>query len=117
GREEHRLPLARHAPEDPLDLRLEAHVEHPVGLVEDEDADAVEGERAPVEEVLESPGRRHEDVRAASALRLRLERRAAVDGRDAKALRRRDERDLLGDLEGELTRRDEDECRGAVAWL
>ena len=39
GREEHRLPLLGQAPDEAVDLRLEAHVEHPVGLVEDEDPD------------------------------------------------------------------------------
>ena len=88
--EEHRLALARHAPQDLLDLRLEAHVEHPVGLVEDEDADAVERDHAPVDQILEPAGRRDEDVRRLRALRLRAERRAAVDGRDAQLLRCRD---------------------------
>ena len=37
GREEHRLTLVRDAPEDLVHLRFEAHVEHPVGLVENED--------------------------------------------------------------------------------
>ena len=41
GREEHRLPVVRDAAKDAVDLRLEAHVEHPVGLVEDEDPDVV----------------------------------------------------------------------------
>ena len=116
-REEHRLALARHAPEDLLDLRLEAHVEHPVGLVEDEDADAVEREHAAVEEILEPAGCRDEDVGAARALRLGAERRAAVDRRDAKPLRRGECRDLGGDLKGELARRHEDERRRRVARL
>ena len=37
-REEQRLALLRHLRDDPVDGGLEAHVEHPVGLVEDEDA-------------------------------------------------------------------------------
>ena len=39
GREEHRLAVARQPAHDLVDLRQEAHVEHPIGLVEDEDAD------------------------------------------------------------------------------
>ena len=31
--EEHRLPILREPSHDPIDLRLESHVEHPVGLV------------------------------------------------------------------------------------
>ena len=38
--EEHRLALRRQHAHDPVDLRLEAHVEHPVGLVEHEHRDA-----------------------------------------------------------------------------
>ena len=60
GREEHRLPVAREPPHDAVDLRLEAHVEHPVGLVEDEDLDGVEREQAAVEQVLQATGRRDE---------------------------------------------------------
>src|SRR6266498_4016323 len=52
-REEHRLTVPGHPPHDPIDLRLEAHVEHPVGLVEDEDLDAREIEQLPLREVLE----------------------------------------------------------------
>ena len=36
GREEHRLAVLRNCAQDAVDLRLEAHVEHPVRLVEDE---------------------------------------------------------------------------------
>ena len=38
--------VARQPADDPVDLRLEAHVEHPVGLVEDEGADPVERDHA-----------------------------------------------------------------------
>src|SRR5262249_33971642 len=38
GREEERLPAARgQRAQNPLDVRQEPHVEHPVGLVEDQD--------------------------------------------------------------------------------
>ena len=46
GREEHRLAVAGQAADELVDLGLEAHVEHPVGLVEDEDADPAAGRRA-----------------------------------------------------------------------
>ena len=55
--------LLRQARDDPVDLRLEAHVEHPVGLVEDEDPDAVELDRLAVDEILQAAGRGDEDVR------------------------------------------------------
>ena len=38
-REEHCLAVARQLSDDTVDLRLEAHVQHPIGLVEDEHAD------------------------------------------------------------------------------
>ena len=62
GGEEERLTLARAAANDPVDRGTEAHVEHPVGLVEDEDADAVERQCPARELILEPPGRRHDDV-------------------------------------------------------
>src|SRR5665809_95624 len=41
-REEHGLSLLRNPADDAVDLRLETHVEHAVGLVEHEDLDRVE---------------------------------------------------------------------------
>src|SRR3954467_3221931 len=100
--EEHRLAVARHPPQDPLDLRAEAHVEHPVRLVEDEDLDAVEVDEAALHQV-EEPARRGDcDVGALEALRLRAERRAAVGERDLEALRSGEALDLGCDLHREL---------------
>src|ERR1019366_1779630 len=42
GREEQRLALRGAGGDDAVDRRAEAHVEHPVGLIEDEDANTVE---------------------------------------------------------------------------
>jgi hypothetical protein len=67
-------------------LRLESHVEHAVGLVEDERADGVELDEALLEQVVEAPGCRDEHVCAARLLRLRPDGHAAVDGRHAQAL-------------------------------
>ncbi len=78
--EEHRLAVAREPADDPVDLRLEAHVEHPVGLVEDEDLDRVERDQLAVEEILQAARRRHEDLRLARVLGLLAQRHAAVDG-------------------------------------
>ena len=63
-----------HRAQDAVDLRLEAHVEHPVGLVEHERPHAVELDQALLEQVVEAAGRRDEHVRAAGLLRLRAER-------------------------------------------
>src|SRR5262245_4509432 len=57
-REEQRLALCRALIDDPVDRRAEAHVEHAVGLVEDQDPDAIEAEGAAREEVLETAGGR-----------------------------------------------------------
>ena len=40
GRKEERLPVGRGSPDDLLHVVDEAHVEHPVGFVEDEHLDA-----------------------------------------------------------------------------
>ena len=51
-----------------LDGRLEAHVEHAVGLVEDEDVDLAERDDAAGDQVLEPAGGGDEDVGAAGGL-------------------------------------------------
>ena len=56
GGEEQRLSVLGDFPDDPVDLRLETHVEHPVRLVEDEDANRVEGDEPPLEEVVQATG-------------------------------------------------------------
>ncbi len=64
----------------------EAHVEHLVGLVEDEDLDLVEAQRALVEMIDETAGRRYEDVDAAhQAVDLGADRDAAENHRDGIA--------------------------------
>ena len=56
--------------DDPADVRDEAHVEHPVGLVEDEDLDLAEVDRAAAEMVEQAPGGRDEHLTPAiSSLR------------------------------------------------
>ena len=63
-----RLPVLRHPLEDAVDLRPEAHVEHAVGLVEDEHANRVERDETPLEQIVEAPGSRDEDVGAPGLL-------------------------------------------------
>jgi len=64
GREEHRLPGRRCGSEQLLDVLLEAHVEHPIRLVEDQHADGGQVERA-AGEVVRQPARRADDDLAA----------------------------------------------------
>ena len=57
-----RLPLGfGSAAHDDVELRLEAHVEHAVGLVEDEDADVGERDGLALEMIDESAGSRDDD--------------------------------------------------------
>ena len=63
-REEQRLARLRQQRDDLPHVADEAHVEHPVGLVEDEDLDAVEPDMALPDQVEQPPRRRHQDVDA-----------------------------------------------------
>jgi len=109
-REQHRLACDRDAAEDAVDLRLEAHVEHAVGLVEDEGAHAVERHELALEQVVQPSGRGDQDVCLACTPRLRVDGLAAVDGADAKALGCGERLDVRGDLCRELAGRHEHEC-------
>ena len=111
GREEQRLALARALVDDAVDGRAEAHVEHPVGLVEHQRADVGEREGAAGEQVLEPAGGGDDDVRALRVAGLLLEADAAVDGRHAEVARPRQRPQLVDDLRGELARGGEDERR------
>ena len=115
GREEHRLAVARHAPHDLVHLRLEPHVEHPVGLVEDEDPNAAQVDEASVSEILEPAGRRNEHVRALGALRLCVQGQPAVRSGHGQAFRLRQRLDLRGHLGRELARGNEHERRRDLA--
>ena len=73
-----------------MHLGQEAHVGHAVGLVDDDDVDLVEAQRAAVDEVLEATGRGDDDLDAAAEhLHLLLHAGAAVDGEDREARSRR----------------------------
>ena len=96
--------------EDLADVADEAHVEHPVGLVEDEDLDPRQVDR-PLAEVVEQPAGRRDDDLGAGAQRadLRVEADAAVDRGRADGVLRAVGPDALLDLERELAGRREDE--------
>jgi hypothetical protein len=61
GREEHGLPLLWQPREDPSQVGDEAHVHHPVGLVQHEDLDAVEPSQTSLAVVEQAPRRGHHD--------------------------------------------------------
>ena len=104
------LPLRRQEVDDPADVADEAHVEQPVGLVQDEDLDArqVDG---PLGNVVEQAARGgHDDLGPAAELgRLGLEADAAVDGGGLDRATRAVGPHALLDLDAELARRDDGE--------
>src|SRR5581483_11224694 len=80
GREQQVLALRRQQREDAPDVGDEAHVEHAVGLVEDQDLDAPEIDRLLVHVVEQAPGRGDDDVDAVGEIvGLRIEADAAED--------------------------------------
>ena len=111
GGEEQRLARLRARGDDPVDRGPKAHVEHPVGLVEDQHPDVLERERAACEQILEPAGRRDQHVRRGGVLGLLDQADAAVDRRDAQRAGVRDLADVIDDLRRELAGRREHERR------
>ena len=102
--------------EDLVQVVGEAHVEHLVGLVQDDGLDLVEAERAAIEVVHGPAGGGDDDVHAAGeAGELRGDRLAAVDRDDAHAEVLAVAVDRLRDLHRELPRGGEHERRRAAA--
>src|ERR1035441_10327205 len=91
----------------------EAHVEHPVGLVEDQDADLGQRDVAALDQIGQPSRRGHEDVRAAGQARLLDDAGAAVHGRDRQRPGVGDRAQLVDDLDRELPGGREDQRRGA----
>jgi hypothetical protein len=107
---EHDAALIAALLHDRLDILDEAHVEHLVGLVEDEEFDMGEVEGAAAQVVEDAAGGADHDVDAsAQAPELLAHRGSAVDGRHAR-VGARAQRDELGrHLQGELARGHEDD--------
>jgi len=109
------LPTGGEQFQDAADVVDEAHVEHAVGLVEDEDLDLGKVEGALPGVVEEAARRGHEDVHAATeAVDLRVHAHPAEDhgGGEMEALAVG--RDALADLGGEFARGGEDEAARAA---
>ena len=80
GREEQRLGPGAQPPGDFLDLGAEAHVQHSVGFVQDEDADALELGLPPLLQVDQPARCRHDDLVApGQRVQLRLVADPAAD--------------------------------------
>ena len=111
-REEQRLPavVRRAAPQDAPQVPDEAHVEHPVGLVDDEDLDVLERHHALLLVVEQAAGRADEQVGDRLDL-LALEPivHAAEDGEGGEARVAAEDLGVGPDLRHELARRRHDE--------
>ena len=114
--EEHRLPRLGCLGEDGLDVLDEAHLEHLVGLIENDRLDLAELERSAIAQVERASrsGDDHVDA-AAQGLDLLTCRSAAVDRDQAHAHGLAVAAEGLGDLQGELTGGHEHQSAGLLA--
>ncbi len=117
GRGEQRgLPLAGGVGEDAVDVLGEAHPEHFVGLVQDQELQSGQVQGAALEVVDDPAGGADDDLRAGLQRGpLRQEAGPAVDRDDGDRRQVRGEGgDRLGDLHGEFTGRGEHQCLHAA---
>mmetsp|Transcript_18335 Transcript_18335/g.36889 ORF Transcript_18335/g.36889 Transcript_18335/m.36889 type:complete len:235 (+) Transcript_18335:519-1223(+) len=108
--EEQRLALGSSAVGDADDIVVETHVQHAVGLVQDEVRDEPEFNHVGVREIDEAPRRPHQKVH--TILQVRLLRplvAAAIHARDTDRGVVEDFLGLLGDLHGQFARWRQDE--------
>ena len=116
GREQQRLALRGEKSGNLAHIGHEAHVEHPVALVEDEDLDLAEVDRALANVVEEAARRRDEDLDASpKELDLGVDAGAAVDDGGAKRNAAAVCLDGLGDLHRELAGGGQDEDADRVS--
>ena len=108
--EEQGLPREGHELADALDVGNEAHVEHAVGLVDDEKLDAGEEELAALDMIEQAAGSRDEHIGAARDLQVLVaEGDAADQQRDRELVVDAVFDESFLDLRRELTRRLDDE--------
>ena len=104
--------------QDPADVGQEAHVEHPVGLVEDQHLEVVEPRVRETEVVEEAARRRDDHVHAgAEGVLLGTHADAAEDGGRRERRVHRQRAGVLVDLRGELAGRRQDQGAGDAALL
>ncbi len=119
GAEEHGLAMLAggHLLNDVSEVGQEAHVEEPVGLVDDEEAAFLEIEPFFLGQVEEAPGRPDDDVRTGLDLgQLDGVADAAVEAADREADRPVQEQGFAFDLDGQLAGGDDDEGLAAGAF-
>ena len=109
-REEQGLAPRRQQLADLLDVRDEAHVEHAVGLVDDEDLHAHQHDAPALEMIEQAPGRGDQDVDAAvELLDLVVHRHAADEQREVELVIDAVFLEALRHLGGKFARRRQDE--------
>mmetsp|Transcript_53070 Transcript_53070/g.148993 ORF Transcript_53070/g.148993 Transcript_53070/m.148993 type:complete len:457 (-) Transcript_53070:3-1373(-) len=112
-----RLPVRADLRDDPPELGLEAHVQHPVGLVEHEVGKALQARDVVVQQVQQPAGCRDADLRAApEPLDLGAPGHASVHHDVADADRLAEPERLHLDLQRQLSGRREHQGNRAVAW-
>ena len=110
GGEKQSLAGERHQLADAFDVGDEAHVEHAVGFVDDQQLDAGEQQAAALGMIEQASGRRDQHVDAAGELGVLVaERHAADDERDVELVVLAVFFEMLDDLGGEFARRLENE--------
>ncbi len=114
-----RLAIGGYGGHDPFDGGQETHVQHAVGFIQNQYADAAEIDEFPAEEIVQPPRSGDQHMRAlADGLQLRSLVEPADDDGGANAGARRHFGEGLIDLDGELARRDEDDGPDAgLGWL
>ena len=111
GREQHRLPAGRQHRQQLLDVRQETEVEHLVGLVQDQDADAGQGQVMLLDEIEQPAWSADDDVDASiEGLHLRFVRPATVDGGDPGTEAGAGRGEITGYLDRQFSSRGDDEC-------
>ena len=115
GREQQRLAVLRDRGRDATDVADEAHVEHAIGFVEDEEADLSELHVAALDEIEQTAGRGDQDVDAArQGLDLATVTQAANDGAEAQAEAATIGVEAAGDLDREFAGRRQHEGARAL---
>jgi hypothetical protein len=117
---EERLPILREGTHDAPNARLEAHVQHSVGFVENDHANSIEVHRALVQVIFQTTWCGHDDVwPSAKAINLLVHRRSANEGCKTNALGTTNLVKGFCNLKSQFSRRCEDEALselGGFAW-